>query len=444
MYLPNYVLTCMQALEAAGFQVYAVGGCVRDALLGLTPHDYDLCTDATPEQMQQVFQNFSLVRSGEKHGTIGVILDHQVVEITTFRTEGGYTDSRHPGWVRFVPNLEDDLARRDFTVNAMAYSPKTGYMDPFGGRADLENRVLRAVGCPERRFAEDALRILRGARFAARFDLTPEETTEQAMLRLAPSMEQLARERVFEELCKLLLWATAEDLCRYAPIITAVIPELASQVGFDQRNPHHAYDLFTHTAHVTANTPAELSLRWAGLLHDVGKVPSFFTDEAGRGHFYGHAKPGAEIANEVLLRLKAPTALREEVVQLCQLHMTLIVPEKKVVRRWLNKLGPALLEKLLTFQAADMSGKGIIEGDELEQFPKLRAIIQEILAENACFSLKDLAVNGHDLIALGVAGKQIGQCLQYLLEQVMEEVLPNEQGALLDAAKNYVNHGGRV
>ena len=444
MYLPNYVLTCMQALEAAGFQVYAVGGCVRDALLGLTPHDYDLCTDATPEQMQQVFQNFSLVRSGEKHGTIGVILDHQVVEITTFRTEGGYTDSRHPGWVRFVPNLEDDLARRDFTVNAMAYSPKTGYMDPFGGRADLENRVLRAVGCPEQRFAEDALRILRGARFAARFNLTPEETTEQAMLRLAPSMEQLARERVFEELCKLLLWATAEDLCRYAPIITAVIPELASQVGFDQRNPHHAYDLFTHTAHVTANTPAELSLRWAGLLHDVGKVPSFFTDEAGRGHFYGHAKPGAEIANEVLLRLKAPTALREEVVQLCQLHMTLIVPEKKVVRRWLNKLGPALLEKLLTFQAADMSGKGIIEGDELEQFPKLRAIIQEILAENACFSLKDLAVNGHDLIALGFAGKQIGQCLQYLLEQVMEEVLPNEQGALLDAAINYVNHGGRV
>ena len=444
MYLPNYVLTCMQALEAAGFQVYAVGGCVRDALLGLTPHDYDLCTDATPEQMQQVFQNFSLVRSGEKHGTIGVILDHQVVEITTFRTEGGYTDSRHPGWVRFVPNLEDDLARRDFTVNAMAYSPKTGYMDPFGGRADLENRVLRAVGCPERRFAEDALRILRGARFAARFDLTPEETTEQAMLRLAPTMEQLARERVFEELCKLLLWATAEDLCRYAPIITAVIPELASQVGFDQRNPHHAYDLFTHSAHVTANTPAELSLRWAGLLHDVGKVPSFFTDEAGRGHFYGHAKPGAEIANEVLLRLKAPTALRGEVVQLCQLHMTLIVPEKKVVRRWLNKLGPALLEKLLTFQAADMSGKGIIEGDELEQFPKLRAIIQEILAENACFSLKNLAVNGHDLIALGVAGKQIGQCLQYLLEQVMEEVLPNEQGALLDAAINYVNHGGRV
>ena len=326
----------------------------------------------------------------------------------------------------------------------MAYSPKTGYIDPFGGRADLENRVLRAVGCPEQRFAEDALRILRGARFAARFHLTPDKSTEQAMIRLAPSMEQLARERVFEELCKLLLWASAEDLCRFAPIITAVIPELASQVGFDQRNPHHAYDLFTHTAHVTANTPAELSLRWAGLLHDVGKVPSFFTDENGRGHFYGHAKPGAAMADEILRRLKAPTALREEVVLLVQLHMTLIVPEKKVVRRWLNKLGPEMLHKLLTFQYADMTGKGIPEGDELEQFPRLRAFIREILEENACFSLKDLAVNGHDLINLGFAGKQIGQCLQYLLEQVMEETLPNEQDALLEAAKDYVNHGGRI
>lgn len=444
MRLPEYVRTCMEALEQAGFQVYAVGGCVRDSLLGLTPQDFDLCTDATPAQMLRVFEDFSLVRSGEKHGTIGVILDHQVVEITTFRTEGGYEDSRHPDWVRFVPNLEEDLARRDFTVNAMAYSPKTGFTDPFGGRKDLENRVLRAVGCPEQRFAEDALRILRGARFAARFHLTPDKATEQAMLRLAPSMEQLARERVFEELCKLLLWASAEDLCRFAPIITAVIPELQSQVGFDQRNPHHAYDLFTHTAHVTANTPAELSLRWAGLLHDVGKVPSFFTDEDGRGHFYGHAKPGAAMADEILRRLKAPTALREEVVLLVQLHMTLIVPEKKVVRRWLNKLGPEMLHKLLTFQYADMTGKGITEGDELEQFPRLRAIMKEILEENACFSLKDLAVNGHDLINLGFAGKQIGQCLQYLLEQVMEETLPNEQDALLEAAKDYVNHGGRI
>ncbi len=440
MFLPEYVLTCMQALEKAGFQVYAVGGCVRDALLGLTPHDYDLCTDATPEQMHRVFENFRLVSSGEKHGTVGVILDHQVVEITTFRTEGGYADSRHPDWVRFVPHIEEDLARRDFTVNAIAYSPKTGYVDPFGGQEDLQNHILRAVGCPEQRFREDALRILRGARFAARFRLTPEPATEQAMISLAPTMEQLARERVFEELCKLLLWATAEDLCRFAPIITAVIPELADQVGFDQRNPHHAFDLYTHTAHVTGGTPAELSLRWAGLLHDVGKVPSFFVDEDGRGHFYGHAKPGAAIAEEILRRLKAPTALREEVVLLVQLHMTLIVPEKKVVRRWLGKLGPELLHKLLIFQAADMGGKGIAEEGELEQLQALHSLIQEIQQENACFRLKDLAVNGNDLMALGFSGKEIGLCLNHLLEQVMDEQLPNRREALLTAAAQ--NKGG--
>lgn len=438
MFLPQNVLTCMDTLRKAGYRVYAVGGCVRDALLGLTPQDYDLCTDATPAQMHEVFSGYRLVTSGEKHGTVGVVLDGQVIEITTFRTEGGYDDNRHPGWVRFVPHVEDDLARRDFTVNAMAYHPAEGYIDPFGGRADLENRILHAVGDPATRFHEDALRILRGIRFAARFRLTPDEATLQAMFDLAPLMDNLARERVFEELCKLLLWATAEDLCRFAPIITAVIPELASQVGFDQRNPHHAYDLFTHTAHVTANTPAELSLRWTGLLHDVGKVPSFFTDEDGRGHFYGHAKPGATMADEILRRLKAPTALREEVVLLVQLHMTLIVPEKKVVRRWLNKLGPALLDKLLTFQAADMAGKGIPEGDELAQFPKLRSIIREILDENACFSLKDLAVNGHDLIKLGLTGKQVGACLQALLEQVMEEAIPNEKNALLTAAGKLV------
>lgn len=437
MYLPETVLACMTALERAGFQAYAVGGCVRDALLGLAPQDYDLCTDGTPEQICRVFAGRELVLNGLKHGTVGVICGKQVIEITTFRTEGDYGDSRHPDWVRFVPHVEEDLARRDFTVNAIAYSPTVGYVDPFGGQADLNNKVLRAVGCPEQRFTEDALRILRGARFAAKYRLVPDADTEHAMLRLAPTMEHLARERVFDELSKLLLWADAGDLCRFAPIITAVLPELASQVGFDQKNPHHAYDLFTHTAQVTANTPRELPLRWAGLLHDVGKVSSFFLDEAGNGHFYGHAKPGAAMADAILRRLKAPTALREQVVQLVQLHMTLIVPEKKVVRRWLHKLGPELLDQLLTFQYADMTGKGIPEGDELEQFPRLRALIGEILQDNACFSLKDLAVNGHDLAALGFRGREIGLCLNHLLEQVMEEQLPNTREALLEAADRF-------
>ena len=431
MRIPAYVQNCIDRLEDAGFQAYIVGGCVRDAILGLEPNDYDMCTNALPEQTEALFSGHRLVLAGKKHGTVGVITEGGVIEITTFRTEGGYTDNRHPEWVKFVPSIEEDLARRDFTVNAMAYSPSRGFSDPFGGREDLKNYILRAVGDPVQRFREDSLRILRGARFAAKYKLTPEENTLTAMLTLRDLMEHLARERVFEELCKLLLSATAQDLLRFAPLIAQVVPELESQIGFDQRNVHHAYDLFTHTAHVTALTPADLSLRWTGLLHDVGKVPSFFIDEAGHGHFYGHAKVSAPLADAILRRLKAPTALREEVVRLCELHMTLIQPEKKTVRRWLGKLGPELMEKLLTFQEADIRGKGIIEGDELAQFPRLRGIIEEIQAENACFRLKDLAVNGHDLMALGYSGPAIGACLNRLLEQVMEEKLPNEKKALL-------------
>ena len=431
MKIPEYVQFCIQRLESAGFQAYIVGGCVRDAILGLEPNDYDMCTNALPEETEAVFGDHKLVLAGKKHGTIGVITGEGVVEITTFRTEGSYTDNRHPEWVKFVPCIEEDLARRDFTVNAMAYSPSRGLQDPFGGQEDLKNHILKAVGDPTQRFREDSLRILRGARFAAKYALVPEENTLKAMVELRSLMDNLARERVFEELCKLLLSSTAEDLLRFAPLITQVIPELESQIGFDQRNIHHAYDLFTHTAHVTALTPRELPLRWAGLLHDAGKVPSFFIDEAGHGHFYGHAKISAPIADEVLRRLKAPTALREEVVRLCELHMTLIQPEKKIVRRWLGKLGPELMEKLLAFQEADILGKGIPEGDELEQFPKLRGIIGEIQAENACFCLKDLAVNGHDLMGLGYTGKAIGACLNRLLEQVMEEKLPNKKEVLL-------------
>ena len=435
MKIPQYVQFCLNRLENAGFQAYIVGGCVRDAILGLEPNDYDMCTNALPEETEAVFADHKLVLAGKKHGTVGVITEGGVIEITTFRTEGNYTDNRHPEWVKFVPSIEEDLARRDFTVNAMAYSPNRGLIDPFGGQEDLKNHILKAVGDPAQRFREDSLRILRGARFAAKYELIPEERTLKAMAELRGLMDNLARERVFEELCKLLLSATAEDLLRYAPLIAQVIPELESQIGFDQRNVHHAYDLFTHTAHVTALSPRELPLRWAGLLHDVGKVPSFFIDEEGHGHFYGHAKISAPMADDILRRLKAPTALREEVVRLCELHMTIIQPEKKIVRRWLGKLGPELMDKLLTFQEADILGKGIPEGDELDQFPKLRSIIAEIQAENACFNLKDLAINGHDLMALGYSGKAIGACLNRLLELVMEEKLPNEKEALLRWAK---------
>ena len=436
MYIPNYVNQCLEALEAAGFAAYAVGGCVRDACLGLTPHDYDLCTSALPEQTETVFSGFSLVLAGKKHGTVGVITEGGVVEITTFRTEGEYRDSRHPEWVEFVSDIEKDLARRDFTVNAMAYSPTRGFADPFGGQEDLKNGILRAVGEPELRFTEDALRIARGVRFAVRFHLTPEKETEEAMLRLAPRLKKIAAERVFDELCKLLPLMKEGDLLRFAPILGEIIPELKPTFGYDQRNPHHAYDLYTHIAQVTAAVPPELPLRWAALLHDIGKPATSSIDEKGIAHYHGHAQVSAEMAAEVLRRLKAPTQLREQVVALIDQHMTYPIPDKKWLRRRLSRLGEELLTQLLVLQQADTGSKGTANEGDWDYFRQIHNILAEILAENACLQIRDLAVNGHDLMSLGIQGRAIGQTLNCLLEAVIDEQLPNEKTALLAA----VNH----
>ena len=435
MYLPKTIQSCIQALEDAGHAAYVVGGCVRDHCLGLRPQDYDMCTSATPEQTEEVFRDHRLVLAGKKHGTVGVVTEEGVVEITTFRTEGNYRDNRHPDWVAFVPEVEKDLARRDFTVNAMAWSPTRGYADPFGGREDLKRGILRAVGEPRQRFREDSLRILRGIRFAVRYGLDVEKNTLEAMGTEAHLMDNLARERVFEELSKLLPLLKAEDLIRFGPILAAVIPELEPMLGFDQRSPHHAYDLFTHVAHVVAGVPAELTLRWAALLHDIGKVPTFTQDETGRGHFYGHAPKGAEMAEEVLLRLKAPTALRQQVVLLIEKHMTRLQPDKKQLRRLIGRLDWETVEQILLLQEADMGSKGTGESDDPAIFAAIRQVIEEIRREDSCLSLKDLAVKGNDLIALGFSGKEIGQMLNALLEQVLEENLPNDREALLSWAE---------
>ena len=434
MYLPSYVNQCIQALESAGFAAYAVGGCVRDACLGLTPHDYDLCTSALPEQTEAVFADRNLVLAGKKHGTVGVVTEGGVVEITTFRTEGEYRDSRHPEWVEFVSDIEKDLARRDFTVNAMAYSPTRGFADPFGGQEDLKNGILRAVGEPELRFTEDALRIARGVRFAVRFHLNLDPETENAMIRLAPRLNEIAAERVFEELCKLLPSMTEEDLLRFAPILGEIIPELKPAFRYDQRNPHHTHDLYTHIAHVTAAVPPELPLRWAALLHDIGKPDSCSVDDQGIAHYHGHAQISAQMADQVLRRLKAPTALREQVVALIDQHMTYPIPDQKWLRRRLSRLGEELLMQLLALQQADTGSKGTASGDDMDFFRQIHNILSEILAENACLQIRDLAVNGHDLMALGIRGKAIGQTLNKLLDLVIDETLPNEKSALLAAA----------
>ena len=444
MPLPEDVRFCMDTLEKAGHSAYVVGGCVRDFMLGRTPDDYDLCTCATPEEMYQIFDGHELVRNGEKHGTVGVVLNGKVYEITTFRKEGTYADTRHPDWVEFVTNLDEDLARRDFTVNAIAYSPSKGYIDPQGGQADLRNGILRAVGDPDLRFAEDALRILRGVRFAVKYKLTPEEITLSAMLGKANLMDNLARERVFSELCKLLPHVTANDLTRYAPVLTQIIPELTPTVGFQQHSPHHAYDVYTHTAHVVASVPPEITLRLAALLHDIGKPSVFSRDEDGRGHFYGHAKASADIAEEILLRLKAPNALRNQVVFLVGQHMTALIPDKKLLRHQLSKHGEDAVEQLLLLQKADFSSKGVDDEDSAA-FVLVDGLLEEIRNEGTCLTVKDLALSGRDLLDLGLEpGPHIGTCMAYLLSLVLDDLVFNTKEDLLAAAKEFfeMNDGG--
>jgi len=437
MPLPEAVAECIRTLTNAGFPAYAVGGCVRDTQLGTPVHDYDLCTSATPDQIAEVFAQYPLIRVGEKHGTIGVIIDDVVYEITTFRTEGEYRDNRHPQWVSFVDDLEVDLARRDFTINAMAYSPVSGLQDPWNGSADLKKHILRTVGDPDQRFTEDALRILRGVRFSIRFGLTPDAKTAKAMNEKAPLLKKLARERVFDEMCKILTICQARDLFRFTPIFLQVIPELKRSVGFHQRSPHHAYDVFTHTAYVVENTPPDLALRWAALLHDIGKPASFTRDTGGRGHFYGHADVSAVMADKILLRLKAPTALREKVVFLIKNHMMPLTPEVPLLRRRLSHYGEENIRLLLTLQRADYAGKGVL--DNRPPFALVESLINNILAEGDCLRIRDLAVNGNDLIAVGFPeDKTLGECLSFLLDCVLDEKLPNEREALLNAAVLYL------
>lgn len=436
MPLPEPVMECIRRLEDGGYSAYVVGGCVRDHLLGLTPHDYDLCTNAKPEDICRLFSDFSLVRNGEKHGTIGVVIEGSVYEITTYRTEGGYSDSRHPDWVEFVDSIREDLSRRDFTVNAMAYSPTRGYADPFDGQADLKNKCLRAVGDPETRFREDALRILRGIRFAARFGLTPEKETEAAMVRCTGLMDALAAERIFSELMGFLPHANQESLIRFAPILAAVIPELKPCIGFQQNNPHHLYDVYTHTACTVAAAPADATLRLAALLHDIGKPETYTVDEQGIGHFYGHEARSAEMANAVLLRLKAPTALRKQVTELIENHMVLLQAEEKFLRRRCAKFGIDTVETMLQLQKADTVATGTRSASDLEEFDRIAQLLAQLRSSGSCLQTKDLAIDGHDLMELGIEpGPGLGQCLTHLLEMVVDGQLPNERQALLEAAK---------
>ncbi len=435
--LPADVKRCISMLEKEGHTAYAVGGCVRDSFMGLQPQDFDLCTSATPEQICDVFHRYKLIRSGEKHGTIGVILDDIVYEITTCRTESGYADNRHPDRVTFVDKLEDDLARRDFTINAMAYHPKKGYIDPWGGQKDIMDRTLRTVGNAATRFQEDALRILRGVRFTCRFRLDVERDTMKAIKKHAPLLDNLARERVYSELTQILCHVQKGDLTRFAPVLLQVIPELKESVDFHQHSIHHAYDVFTHTEQVVAAVEPHPALRWAALLHDISKPQCFQKDEKGEGHFYGHAQSSAELAEEILLRLKASTALREQAVFLIAHHMDTIPEDIRQLTKKLSKYGADNLKKLIQFQMADEAGKGKKKVN-LAYYDRLFKALEAAEKQASCLKVRDLAISGNDLMEIGYeAGPAMGKCQKYLLELVLDGNIPNEKEALLDQARKY-------
>ncbi len=436
---PSGALSLLERLENAGFSAYIVGGCVRNALLGITPDDFDITTSARPEETEKVFSELRTVETGIKHGTVTVILDGEPYEITTFRADGEYSDGRHPESVSYSDNLETDLARRDFTVNAMAYSPKRGLIDIFGGRKDLENRVLRAVGDPSERFTEDALRILRALRFASVYGFKIEKETAASAKRLAKRISLLSGERVFSELKKLLMGDFCEQvLLEFPEIIYEALPELRPSVGFDQHSPHHVYDVYTHSVKAAAYSPKDASLRLSALLHDVGKPETFAIGKDGAGHFYGHSEASVRLAEQALLRLKADNCTLSTVRTLIKYHDTVLPTDEKSVKRWLNKLTPNGLLQLLELKRADNMAQVLeperseICQNRLAGYGEIRTAIEKINAEDACFSLKQLAVNGDDLAELGVPrSKEMGKALSLILEAVISGEVKNTRSDIV-------------
>ena len=433
MEFPEQVNTALRRLREAGYTACAVGGCVRDRLMGAEPKDYDVTTAALPEQTEAVFAGERIIETGLKHGTVTVLLGGLPIEITTFRVDGGYSDARHPDAVRFTPSLTEDLARRDFPVNAMAWSPEDGLADPFGGADDLRNRLIRCVGDPDTRFREDALRILRALRFAAVLGFRIEERTADALHRNRALLDKVSAERIAAELCKLLCGDGVKPiLLEYADVLGVVLPELLPMRGFDQRNPHHIYDVLEHTAVVVENVPPEPMLRWAALLHDSGKPATFALDAKGVGHFFGHPKVSAALADAALRRLKLDNATRERVVLLVQYHDVQIEPTEKAVKRALGKLGEEAFFQLLALKRADNLAQSPEYRGRLALCDQLEAIAREILRREDCFSLRDLAVKGGDLIAAGLRpGPALGAALDALLDAVIDGRVENERDALL-------------
>ncbi len=431
--IPAGAARILKVLEANGYEAYVVGGCVRDSLLGKQPHDWDITTSALPLQVKALFSR--TIDTGLKHGTVTIPSGREAYEVTTYRIDGEYLDGRHPSEVTFTASLREDLKRRDFTINAMAYNEKDGLQDFFDGISDLENQRIRAVGDPRKRFEEDALRILRAVRFSAQLGYTVEEGTLRAMRTLAPTLARISAERIAAELEKILVSPHPDRLrMAYECGITAVIlPEFDRCMETPQNNPHHIYNVGEHTMCALMQARPDRILRTAILLHDVGKPLCRSTDEKGIDHFYGHPEAGAKIAEEILRRLKSDNETRRKTVQLVRCHDREIRLTPAGVRQAIVRIGEDLFPLLLEVKEADMLAQSTFRREEKKaHIGRVRELYAEILEHKDCLTLRDLAVNGNDLIKYGVRpGKEMGRILHEMLEDVLAEPSHNDREYLL-------------
>ena len=435
--LPRKVLMIINNLQLHGYEAYAVGGCVRDSILARRPEDWDITTSAKPEEIKKLFRH--TVDTGIEHGTVTVILGKDSYEVTTYRIDGAYEDSRHPTEVRFTDNLKEDLKRRDFTINAMAYNDEVRLVDAFGGMQDLNHHLIRCVGDPQERFSEDALRILRAVRFSAQLNFPVEEKTAEAVKALAPSLANISAERIQTELVKLLVSPHPERI-QYAcelGITKVILPEWDAMVNVRQNTHHHKYDVAEHTLHAMKNVKRDKVLRLAMLFHDMGKPSVKTTDENGRDHFKGHALVSEEIARRVMRRLKFDNDTVKKVTRLVCYHDYRMEATPKNVRRAMNRIGVELFPYYLAVRMADVKAQSPYrKREKIENIVAMRELYQEAVINDACVTLRQLAVSGRDLMELGMCpGRELGSMLSELLEYVIDDPERNDKKILCDYVK---------
>ena len=437
MLLPKNVSDYLSVFKANGYGAFVVGGAVRDALIGVDVYDYDVATDATPDEIKRIFSDHKTIDTGIKHGTVTVVFNGQAFETTTFRVDGVYGDCRHPESVTFTTDIAGDLSRRDFTINAMAYCGETGLVDLFGGKADIDARLIRAVGDPEKRFEEDALRILRAVRFAAKTGFSIEENTFCAMIEKKTLLKNVSSERIFDELTKIILCPDCRNaLFKCKEVLFEVIPELKAADGFDQKNAAHLYDVFTHTLYTLEllkdRTPITC---WAALLHDIGKPLTLVIDEKGVGHFPRHMEVSARIAHEILTRFKASNDLIHRVETIVSVHDKGFYT-KYAVKKFINKYDVKMFEDFLTLTYADIFAHSDIAIKRfLPEREDIKRFIKEIVDNGECYRLSELDISGNTLLEMGFSGEAIGKILNDLLDAVMSGAIPNDKAALVDFIK---------